>query len=97
MKQFVYFVVTAVSAFFFLADAQASDAQKITFCRPDNMVSALAFIADAQRFFRDEKLDVTFQTASNAKICQDSIVAGKAYVMTGGEGLLFTLVFPTIL
>jgi NitT/TauT family transport system substrate-binding protein len=66
--------------------ALTKDGGKITFCAPNNMVSALTYIADSQGYFRDEKLDVVFQTATNAKICQDALMAGQAEAMNGGEG-----------
>ena len=70
--------------FFNFGSAQA--AEKVSFCRPNNMVSALSYIADNKGFFKDEGLDMTFVTASNAKLCQDALLSNSADIMNGGDG-----------
>lgn len=79
-------LVLTFFVFLFVFPAQASELHKITFCRPNNMVSALAYIADTQGYFRDEGLDVTFVTTSNAKLCVDELIAGKSDVLAGADG-----------
>lgn len=60
--------------------------QVVTFCRPNNMVSALLYIAESEGFFTQNGLAPRFETATNAKICQDMLLAGQADYMTGAEG-----------
>ena len=64
---------------------KTSQLEKVTYCRPNNMVSALAYIADVKGFFKEEGLEVEFSATTNAKICQDLLVAGKADLMNGAE------------
>lgn len=52
------------------------------------MVSALLYIAEAKRFFSQYGLDAKFETATNAKICQDMLLARKADYMTGPESAI---------
>lgn len=58
----------------------------VSFCRPNNMVSALSYIAEAKGYFSRHGLAPKFETATNAKICQDIVIARKADYMTGAEG-----------
>lgn len=60
--------------------------ERITYCRPDNMVSAHAYIAEAQGYFEAEGIEVEFQYATNAKICFDSLTAGRSEFTSGGDG-----------
>ncbi len=90
MKRFLF-----VCLFLALA-LPAQAASKVAFCRPDNMASALAFIADEQGYFKAEGLDLTYATATNGKICQDNLIAGKGDAMMGGDGPFTYLSFtPT--
>ena len=63
-----------------------ANAEELVFCRPNNMVSAFPYIAEQQGFFKEEGLNFRFETATNAKICNDMMVAGKADVTIGGDG-----------
>ena len=58
----------------------------VTFCRPNNMVSALLYIAEAKGYFKDYGLNAKFEKTTNAKICQDMLLANNADYMTGAEG-----------
>lgn len=58
----------------------------IRYCRPNNMVSSLAYIADSQHFFKEAGLNVQFETATNAKLCQDMVIAGRADFVNGADG-----------
>lgn len=69
-----------------LAVAAQESATRITFCRPNNMVSALLYIAEAKDFFKREGIDAKFEVTTNAKICQDMLVARGADYMTGADG-----------
>lgn len=60
--------------------------EHVVFCRPNNMISALPYIADFKGFFNAEGLEVEFQTATNAKICNDSLIAGRVDFANGGDG-----------
>jgi|GEM_PF-1793260 NitT/TauT family transport system substrate-binding protein len=71
----------------------ATEPETITFCRANNMVSALVYIAEAQGYLREEGLDVTFLTATNGKICQDDLIAGKADMASYAEGPMTYLSF----
>ena len=84
MKQILLFFC----ALFFSSSVQAGELQKITFCRANNMYSALVHIADHQGYFHEEGLDVSFLTATNGKLCIDSLIAGKADALTSGAGPL---------
>lgn len=64
----------------------AALAKELVYCRPNNMVSALAYVAEAQGFLGEEGLSIRFETATNFKICQDLILAGKADLSNGGDG-----------
>lgn len=72
----------------------AEKTEPVTFCRPNNMVSALLYIAEAKGFFARHHIEPTFQTTTNAKICNDMLLAGKAVVMTGAEAP-FTYLAPS--
>jgi NitT/TauT family transport system substrate-binding protein len=65
---------------------QTFSKENVKFCRPNNMVSALSYIADVKGYYKDQGLDLAFQEASNAKICVDQINAGKSDIFMGGEG-----------
>ena len=60
--------------------------ERTTICRPNNMVSALLYIAEAKGFLRDRGVDAKFETATNAKLCQDMLLAKRAEYMSGGDG-----------
>jgi ABC-type nitrate/sulfonate/bicarbonate transport system substrate-binding protein len=57
------------------------------------MVSAHAYIAEHEGYFAKHGLDIKFETATNAKICQDMLLANKAEIMVGADGP-FTVVAP---
>jgi NitT/TauT family transport system substrate-binding protein len=86
MKKAGFILIALLGVMSMPVAAHAKDSEKITLCAPNNMTSALAYIADSQGYFRDEGLDVIFQTTTNGKMCQDSLVAEKAEVMMGGDG-----------
>lgn len=65
--------------------AEVELTQTVTFCRPNNMVSALLYIAEAKGFFIKQGINPKFETATNAKICQDMLLARKADYMMGAE------------
>ncbi len=67
-------------------EEQPSEAYSVRFCRPNNMVADLLYIAESKNFFNDHGISATFLSATNAKICQDMLIAGKADMMTGAEG-----------
>ncbi len=69
-----------------LSDNSKGGIAPVVFCRPNNMVSALLYIAEAKGFFTAHGIEPKFETATNAKICQDLLVAKKADYMSGGEG-----------
>ncbi len=69
-------------------------AEELVFCRPNNMVSAFAYIAEEQGFFKEEGLNLRYETATNFKICQDLMIAGKADIANGGDGP-FTYIAPS--
>ncbi len=60
--------------------------KQVTFCRPNNMVSALLYIAENKGFLKEIGVKPRFETATNAKICQDMLIAKRAEFMTGAEG-----------
>ncbi len=62
--------------------------QPVTFCRPNNMVSALVYLADAKGYFTEQGLDIKLETATNAKMCQDMLLANRVDYMIGAEGPL---------
>lgn len=68
----------------------STDASKteysVVMCRPNNMVSALPYIADAKGYFKSRGLNIKFEKTTNAKICQDMLLANNADYMTGAEG-----------
>lgn len=66
-------------------DLKRAASRRINVCRPNNMVSALAYIAEKQGFFLAHNVVPTFLLTTNAKICQDSMLAEKSDVMNGGE------------
>lgn len=77
-------LTTASSSF---SDAVLSDArQPVTFCRPNNMVSAILYIAEAKDFLKLQGIEAKFETTTNAKICQDMLVSRSADYMTGADG-----------
>ncbi|MEJ0062029.1 MAG: NrtA/SsuA/CpmA family ABC transporter substrate-binding protein [Alphaproteobacteria bacterium] len=77
----------AALAFLLFLPASVSAADKpITFCRPDNLVALLGYVAEENGYFKEEGIAPVFLTATNAKICQDNLVAGKGDMMFGGEG-----------
>lgn len=76
----IYFVILFVQF--------AASAQEITFCRPNNMVSSLLYIAEQNNYFQEEGITPKFETVSNVKICFDLLSAGKAQVTNGAEGPL---------
>lgn len=57
----------------------------LRYCRPDNPVSTLSYIAEQQGFFRSEGLEIEFIRTSNAKPCQDALISGRADIMQGAE------------
>jgi ABC-type nitrate/sulfonate/bicarbonate transport system substrate-binding protein len=76
-----------------IAEALSQEFPTIRFCRPNNTVSTLAYVADVQGFFTAEGLNVTFETTTNAKVCQDLMISGHADAMHGSEGA-FTYILP---
>ena len=62
--------------------------QSVTFCRMNSMVSALLFVAETKGYFKDQALNVNFEKTTNAKICQDMLIAGNADYMTVADGPL---------
>jgi len=78
-------LILLVSLFLVSLSAQAQEPKTLMFCRPNNAVSALAYIAEQQGYFRDEGLNVIFLTTTNGKICQDDLIAGKADVAAYAE------------
>lgn len=72
--------------FILLGFGRVASAERLSYCRPNNMVSALAYIAESEGYFKEQGLDFQFPVATNAKICQDLMLAGKADYMTGAEG-----------
>lgn len=71
----------------FLSSVKA-DAQPVKICRMHSMLSALLFIAEAKGFFKEQGLNPTFDKVTNAKICQDMILAGKSDYMAIADGPL---------
>ena len=63
-------------------------AQELRVCRPNNMVSAFAYLAEERGFFKEEGLNVVFEETSNAKLCQDAVLAGSSDLLFGAEGPL---------
>jgi len=59
--------------------------EDLVFCRPNNMVSAQAYIAEQKGFFAAQGLSVSFGTGTNAKICFDALLSGRADVAMGAE------------
>lgn len=77
------------TAFLFIAlSAELVSAEVITYCRPNNMVSALAYIAEERKFFEEEGVELKFETITNAKLCLDLLVTGKAQIMSNRGGPL---------
>ncbi len=70
-----------------------AEAEELVFCRPNNMVSAHAYIAEAQGYFDEQKVKVRFETATNAKICLDALLAGRVDLLFGAESA-FVYVTP---
>jgi ABC-type nitrate/sulfonate/bicarbonate transport system substrate-binding protein len=68
-------------------------AEPIRFCRPNNMVSAHAYIAEHEGYFKEQGVDISFALATNAKICQDMLLGKQADVMVGADGP-WTVVAP---
>ncbi len=64
---------------------EAAKLKPVTFCRPNNMISALFYIAEKKNFFKEEGIDPKFETATNGKICQDMLLARKADFMIAAE------------
>ncbi len=66
-------------------------AEPVVICRPTFTISALAYIAEEQKFFTEEGLAVSFIEATHGKICQDVLIAGRAdfaFVFDGPFGYL---------
>jgi ABC-type nitrate/sulfonate/bicarbonate transport system substrate-binding protein len=80
-----FFLILAMG---FLASfaAHAKTPSDVKFCVPDNMISAFAYIANAQGYFRDEGVEVTFVPTTNAKLCIDALLAGNADILAGSDG-----------
>lgn len=72
---------------FTVESSQAANAatEHVSFCRPNNMVSALLYIAEDQKLFDKYGIAASFEVATNAKICQDMLLARKTDYMTGAE------------
>ncbi len=60
--------------------------QTIRICRPNNMVSALFYIAESAKLFETEGLTPEFQTTTNGKLCQDTMLARKSDFLMTAEG-----------
>ncbi len=72
-----------------IASSSSSTAKlehSVTFCRPNSMVSALLYIAEAKGYFKAQRLSTKFEKTTNAKICQDMLLANNADYLTGAEG-----------
>lgn len=69
-----------------ISNIATASGETVVFCRPNNMVSALPYIAEAKGFFSSHGVNVKFEITTNAKICQDMLLANKADYMTGAEG-----------
>ena len=82
----VFTGVTAFLCMIFSLAAHAAEPVAVRFCRPNNAVSALAYIAEHEGYFTDANLGVSFLTTTNAKLCNDNLSAGHADVMFGAEG-----------
>ena len=84
-------ILIASMLFIFCPPAQADE--PLIYCRPNNMVSANAYIAEANGYFAEEGLNIRFESATNAKICLDALLAGRVDVLTGAESA-FVYVTP---
>ena len=82
MKRYKIILIASV----LIISVKIAFAEEFVFCRPNNMVSAFPYLAEQQGFFKEEGLSIRFETATNAKICNDMMVAGKADMTIGGEG-----------
>lgn len=88
LRSFLANLILPLAALVFHPSIGLAERQKtpVVFCRPNNMVSALPYIAEAKGFFTAHGIVPKFETTTNAKICQDLLVARKADYMTGAEG-----------
>jgi ABC-type nitrate/sulfonate/bicarbonate transport system substrate-binding protein len=56
----------------------SAEAEPIRICRPNNMVSVLGFLAEETGAFAKLDVPVQFLSATNGKLCQDSVLARNA-------------------
>lgn len=74
-------------ALFLLTAAPAwADMTPVRFCIPNNMVGALAAIAQEKGYFKDENIALDVKTVTNAKMSNDLMLANNADIATGGDG-----------
>ncbi len=74
------------SSLIFFALTVFAENQTIRICRPNNMVSALFYIAESAKLFETEGLTPEFQTTTNGKLCQDTMLARKSDFLMTAEG-----------
>ena len=86
MKKLLVVLFTLPFCFISAAYADKRTVTEVTFCRPNNMVSALLYIADAKGFFTSHFLNPKFETATNGKLCQDMLLARKVDYVATAEG-----------